>query len=71
MDLWLVQGNGLQVVKHLDRTLSQKIVVLTNYPTRQMRELCMSAGADAFFDKSTELDEFTNYVFEESALHQE
>ena len=71
VDLWLAQGNGLQVVKHLNRTLTQKIVVLTNYPTRQMRELCMPAGADAFFDKSTELDEFTNYVFEESAHHQE
>ena len=71
VDLWLAQGNGLQVIKHLKRTHSQKIVVLTNYPTPQMRELCMSAGADAFFDKSTELDEFTAYVFEESAHHQE
>lgn len=71
VDLWLAQGKGLQVVKHLNRTLSQKIVVLTNYPTRQMRELCMPAGADAFFDKSTELDEFTNYVFGESPDHQE
>ena len=71
VDLWLAQGNDLQVIKHLNRTLSQKIVVLTNYPTRQMRELCMPAGADAFFDKSTELDEFTNYMFEESTHHQE
>jgi DNA-binding NarL/FixJ family response regulator len=71
VDLWLAQGNGLQVIKHLNRRDSQKIVVLTNYPTPQMRELCMSAGADAFFDKSTELDEFTTYVFEENAHHQE
>ena len=70
VDLWLAQDNGLQVIQHVHRTLSQKIVVLTNYPTPQMRELCMSAGADAFFDKSTELDEFTTYVFEESAHHQ-
>ncbi|WP_426148566.1 response regulator [Polaromonas sp. DSR2-3-2] len=71
VDLWLAQGNGLQVIKHLNPTDSQKIVVLTNYPTPQMRELCMSAGADAFFDKSTELDEFTTYVFEEGAHHQD
>lgn len=71
VDLWLAQGNGLQVIKHLNRTDAQKIVVLTNYPTPQMRALCMSAGADAFFDKSTELDEFTTYVFEENAHHQE
>lgn len=71
VDLWLAQGNGLQVIKHLNRTDSQKVVVLTNYPTPQMRELCMSAGADAFFDKSTEIDEFTTYVFEENAHQQE
>ena len=70
VDLWLAQGNGLQLIKQLKRTLGQKIVVLTNYPTEQMRQLCMSAGADAFFDKSTELDEFTTYVFEESAHQQ-
>lgn len=71
VDLWLAQGNGLEVIRHLQPTLAQKVVVLTNYPTSQMRELCMSAGADAFFDKSTELDEFTTYVFEESAHHQD
>jgi hypothetical protein len=37
---------------------AQKIVVLTNYPTPHMREVCRSAGANAFFDESTELDEF-------------
>jgi len=71
VDLWLAHGNGLQLIKQLHPTLAQKIIVLTNYPTPQMRDLCMSAGADAFFDKSTELDEFTNYVFEENTHHQE
>ncbi|MBG6070663.1 MULTISPECIES: response regulator transcription factor [unclassified Polaromonas] len=71
VDLWLAQGNGLEVIKRLHPTLAQKVVVLTNYPTPQMRELCMSAGANAFFDKSTELDEFTSYVFEESVNHQD
>lgn len=69
VDLWLAQGNGLEVIRQLTPTMAQKVVVLTNYPTPQMRELCISAGAHAFFDKSTELDEFTTYVFEESANH--
>ena len=67
VDLWLAQGNGLEVIKCLNRTLAQKVIVLTNYPTQHMRELCHAAGADAFFDKSTELDEFASYVFEEGA----
>lgn len=69
VDLWLAQGNGLEVIRRLNRTLAQKIVVLTNYPTAQMRDLCLAAGADAFFDKSTEIDEFTHYVFVESTHH--
>lgn len=67
VDLWLAQGNGLELIRQLNPTVAQKVVVLTNYPTPQMRELCISAGAHAFFDKSTELDEFTTYVFKESA----
>ena len=69
VDLWLAQGNGLELIRHLTCSLAQKIVVLTNYPTEEMRGLCLEAGADAFFDKSTELDEFTDYVFQESAHH--
>lgn len=69
LDLWLAQGNGLEVIRHLGRTLDQKIVVLTNYPTEHMRHLCMAAGADAFFDKSTELDEFTSFMLDEGAHH--
>ena len=66
VDLWLAQGNGIQVIKCLHRRSKQKVVVLTNYPTQQVRQMCESAGADAFFDKSTELDEFTGYI---ASLH--
>ena len=62
VDLWLAQGNGIHVIKCLHRRPEQRVVVLTNYPTEQMRQMCQSAGADAFFDKSTELDEFTGYI---------
>ena len=58
VDLWLAQGNGIHLIECLSALPAQKIVVLTNYPTQNMREVCMSAGAHAFFDKSTELDEF-------------
>jgi DNA-binding NarL/FixJ family response regulator len=65
VDLWLAQGNGIHVIECLSASPGQKIVVLTNYPTPHMRQLCRSAGADAFFDKSTELDEFINYMARE------
>jgi len=36
----------------------RKVYVLTNYATADLREACVRLGADAVFDKSTELDEF-------------
>ena len=65
IDLWLAQGNGIGVIKCLNSSPAQKVVVLTNYPTAHMRNVCLSAGAHAFFDKSTELDEFIDYMTHE------
>lgn len=66
VDLFLLQGSGLNVVKSASkRELRQKIVVLTGYATPQMRQRCLAAGADAVFDKATEIDEFTAYAINE------
>lgn len=66
VDLFLLQGSGLNVVKSCSqRELRQKVVVLTGYATPPMRQRCLAAGADAVFDKSTELDEFTAYAVDE------
>ncbi len=34
--------------------------MLTNYPTPENREKCLSLGADYFFDKSSEIEEVVN-----------
>jgi len=66
VDLFLLQGSGLNVVKSCaNRELRQKVVVLTGYATPPMRQRCLAAGADAVFDKSTEIDEFTTYAIDE------
>ena len=63
IDLFLIQGSGLNVVKNCgNRELRQKVVVLTGYATPAMRQRCLATGADAVFDKSTEIDEFTSYA---------
>lgn len=62
VDLFLEQGNGLGVVEWCNgREPHQRVAVLTNYATDAMREACMKAGADAFFDKSTELEDFFEF----------
>jgi two-component system, OmpR family, response regulator len=63
LDLFLNQGNGLNVLTHCrSQCGAKKIVVLTNYATVEIRKHCMTLGADAVFDKSTELEEFVRYV---------
>jgi two-component system, OmpR family, response regulator len=63
VDLKLAQGNGIDVIKCVKgRAADQKVVVLTSYGSRQVRELCLSSGADEFFDKLTQTGEFCDYV---------
>lgn len=62
VDLFLVQGSGLGVLKDCGhRSGQQRVVVLSNYATTDMRSRCLASGADAVFDKSTELDLFLEF----------
>ena len=62
IDLFLEQGTGLGVLRRcLHRSAIQKVVVLSNYATDEMRSRCLACGADAIFDKSTELDAFLDF----------
>lgn len=59
VDMFLKEGNGLEVLRACSqRGRHQRVVVLTNYATNDIRQRSKAAGADAVFDKSTELDEF-------------
>ncbi len=62
VDLFLQQGTGLGVLRKCgQRSSRQRVVVLSNYATADIRERCLACGADAVFDKSTELDQFLAY----------
>jgi len=62
VDLFLKTGNGLAVLQaSRQREPGQKVIVLSNYATPEMRKRCMAAGADAVFDKSTEIDALIDY----------
>ena len=62
VDLFLKQGNGLGVVQACqDRGEGQRVVVLSNYATSDMRQRCADFGADAVFDKSNEIDALIDY----------
>ena len=62
VDLFLRQGTGLRVVEALrSRRRGQKVIVLSNHATADMRRRCAQLGADAVFDKSTEIDALLDY----------
>lgn len=62
VDMFLEQGNGLGVLQVvLNRPTHRKVVVLTNYATAEIRQRCLAGGADAVFDKSSELDALVDF----------
>lgn len=63
IDLFLREGSGLNVLEslHRKRKPGQKVVVLSNHSSRDVRWRCNQLGADACFDKSTELEALVEY----------
>lgn len=62
VDLFLKQGSGLGVLEACQqRGRGQRVVVLSNYATADMRKRCAQLGADAVFDKSNEIDALVDY----------
>lgn len=62
LDLFLKQGSGLGVlIGCKGRSPHQKVVVLSNYATPDIRRRCMQLGVDAVFDKSNEIDDLVEF----------
>ena len=67
LDLFLKQGSGLGVLAACrERKPSQKIVVLSNYATPDIRRRCAQLGVDAVFDKSNEIEGLIDFCDEQS-----
>lgn len=62
VDLFLRQGSGLGVLEACrHRAPHQRMVVLSNYATPDVRMRCAQLGVDAVFDKSNEIDALVDY----------
>ena len=63
LDYQLIGGTGVDVLRAVHaRSPETVFVVLTNHPDPQYRRACMAAGADHFFDKSTEFDRIGDVI---------
>lgn len=56
LDFQLKIGTGEQVLRAVRTQVPKTVfIVLTNHTEIQFRQVCVDAGADAFFDKSSEI----------------
>lgn len=66
IDLELSQGNGLNVLKQIraapERFGDLLAVVFSNHAHASVRERCRLLGAQAFFDKTFQMDELLEYI---------
>jgi two-component system, OmpR family, response regulator len=68
VDLFLRQGSGLGVLQEcMSRRHNQKVVVLSNYATPDIRARCAQLGVDAVFDKSNEIDALVDFCMAQTA----
>ena len=68
-DLGLKEGSGVSLVRQVRAKRPApppRIVVLTNRATPEYRARCLQYGADAFFDKTSEYDDFLAVMREAS-----
>lgn len=71
VDLFLKQGSGLGILQACQsRKPGQKVVVLSNYATPDIRRRCAEFGVDAVFDKSNEIDALVDFCLAQArGLH--
>ncbi len=68
VDLFLSGGHGFDVLRSCrGRLPHQKAVVLSNYSRDPVPDYARQAGADAFFDKSYDMDKFVQFCISQSA----
>ncbi len=62
IDMFLNEGHGFEVLRRCRRTAGrQHAVMLSNYGRDDAEAFARAAGADRFFDKSTDLDALMLY----------
>ncbi len=63
LDIRLAEGSGIDVLHNIKKEEpAPLVIVLTNYPYPQYKEKCLKAGADYFFDKSSEFNKIVDVL---------
>ena len=63
LDIRMPGRNGIDVLKRIkEDDTTPKVIMFTNYPYPQYRHKCLKAGADFFFDKSMDFEQFIHVL---------
>lgn len=63
LDIQLRDGSGIQALKHIKEEYPDvRVIMLTNHSNSFYRSTCLDAGADFFFDKSTEFEKVNDVL---------
>ncbi len=58
LDIRMPGKSGIDVLQNIkENDPTTRVIMFTNYPYPQYRDKCLKAGADFFFDKSTDFDQ--------------
>ena len=58
LDIHILNGSGIDVLERIKQErVAPTVIMLTDYPYPEYRQLCLAAGADYYFIKSTEFDQ--------------
>ncbi|MEI8205801.1 MAG: ATP-binding protein [Kiritimatiellales bacterium] len=58
LDIRMPGGGGIKALSEIKKQYpGTTVIIMTNYPYAQYRRKCFDAGADFFFDKSTEFEQ--------------
>lgn len=62
IDLFLERGHGFNILRRCAvRSPRQQVALMSNYAREPVRERAAEVGADAFFDKTTEMDSLIDF----------
>lgn len=63
LDIRMPGGGGIKALSAIKKDFPDvTVIIMTNYPYAQYRRKCLEAGADFFFDKSTEFEQVPRVV---------
>lgn len=58
LDIHILNGNGIDVLQRLKQErVAPAVIILTDYPYPEYRQVCLDAGADFFLVKSTDFEQ--------------